>query len=81
MFDRIFDFVADKCATPLGVVAVTGAYVAASAVLIDEVCKYTGVVHDAAHGGTIIQTEHAVLQLRKDIDKWQEAAEFDSAHN
>lgn len=81
MFDRIFDFVADKCATPLGVVAVTGAYVAATAVLIDEAFKYTGVVHDAAHGGTIIQTEHAFLQLRKDIDKWQEAAEFDSANN
>lgn len=81
MFDRIFDFVADKCATPLGVVAVSGAYIAASAVLIDKVCKYTGVVHDAANGGTLIQTEHAVLQLRKDIDQWQESAEFDSTNN
>lgn len=81
MFDRIFDFVADKCATPLGVVAVSGAYIAASAVLIDKVCKYTGVVHDAANGGTLIQAEHAVLQLRKDIDQWQESAEFDSTNN
>lgn len=78
MFDRIFDFVADKCCTPLGVGVIAGTWVATSYVLIDKFTKYSGVVYDAAHGGTIIQAQHAVIQLDKDIDKWQEMAEFDS---
>ena len=78
MFDRTLDFVADKCCTPFGVGVIAGAWIAASFVLIDKFTKYNGIVYDAAHNGAIIQSQHAIIQLDEDIDKWQESAEFDS---
>lgn len=76
MFDRILDFVADKCCTPFGVGIITGGWIAASSILIDKLTKYNGIVYDAAHSGAIIQSQHAIIQLDEDIDKWQEVAEF-----
>ena len=80
MFDRIFDFVADKCATPLGGAALKGAYIASIVVLADRVAFYTGVVYDAAHGGTLINTAH-ILQLQNDIDKLGKTDKLDSAND
>lgn len=76
MFDRIFDVVADKCSTPLGGIALKGVYIAASAVLFDKACMYTGLVYDASHGGPLINTAH-IIKLQDDIDELQEADKFD----
>lgn len=80
MFDRIFDVVADKCLTPLGRVALKGVHIAASAVLFDKACMYTGLVYDASHGGPLINTAH-IIQLQDEIDELQEADKFDPTSN